>query len=133
MTTIVLGYDGTEPAQRALAVAASLAGEGTITVVSVVHRLPGGKSGPAYDPIEREDHERHLVEARDRLAELGVKCRLVEGFGDPARVIVDVAGKAGARFIVVGRGDRSFLERLLHHSVSAGVARRARTAVLVVP
>jgi nucleotide-binding universal stress UspA family protein len=133
MATIVLGYDGTEPAQRALAVAATIAGGETITVVSVVHPLPGGKSGPAYDPIEREDHERHLREARDRLAELGAKCSLVEGFGDPARVVVDVARKAGARIIVLGRGDRSFLERLLHHSVSAGVARRARTAVLVVP
>jgi nucleotide-binding universal stress UspA family protein len=132
MATIVLGYDGTEPARRALAVAANLAGEESITVVSVVHPLPGGKSGPAYDPVEREDHERHLVEARDRLAELGATCSLVEGFGDPARVIVDVAGKGGARIIVLGRGDRNFLERLLHHSVGAGVARRART-VLVVP
>jgi nucleotide-binding universal stress UspA family protein len=133
MATIVLGYDGTEPAQRALAIAATIAGGGRITVVSVVHRLPGGKSVSAYDPIEREDHERHLGEARDRLARLGAKCSLVEGFGDPARVIVDVARKAGAGFIVLGRGDRSFLERLLHHSVSTGVTRRARTAVLVVP
>ena len=45
MRKIVIGYDGSDSARRALERAAEFVDGGSITVVSAVHRL-GGKSGP---------------------------------------------------------------------------------------
>ncbi len=73
MKTIVVGYDGSESAQRALERAAALAeGEAKITVVGAVHTI-ASKVGVTYDPVEEEDQARHLAEAQARLLELGVE------------------------------------------------------------
>jgi nucleotide-binding universal stress UspA family protein len=131
MRKIVIGYDGSQSAQRALERAAEFVDGGSITVVSAVHSL-AGKSGPAYDPVEQEDHVRHLQDARSRLAEAGIDAETIEGYGDPARVIVEQAKEARADLIVVGNEHRNLIERLIEGSVSAGVTHRARCDVLVV-
>ncbi|MGH3023967.1 MAG: universal stress protein [Gaiellaceae bacterium] len=132
MRKIVVGYDGSESARRALERAARLAENGSaVTVVSAVHPL-AGKGGVTHDPVEKEEHARHLEEAGRRLAALGVEARLVEGFGDPARVISAQAENAGADLIVVGTEHRNVIERLLLGSVSSGVAHRAPCDVLIV-
>lgn len=131
MRKIVIGYDGSNSARRALERAAEFVDGGSITVVSAVHRL-GGKSGPGYDPVEQEDHARHLKEASSRLAELGIDAEAIEGYGDPARVIAEQASQAQADLIVVGNEHKHLIERLIEGSVSAGVTHRARCDVLVV-
>jgi nucleotide-binding universal stress UspA family protein len=131
MRKIVIGYDGSNSAQRALERAAEFVDGGSITVVSAVHRV-AGKSGPAYDPIEQEDHLRHLKEARSRLAKLGIEAEVIEGHGDPARVIAEQASESQADLIVVGNEHKNLIERLVEGSVSAGVTRRAHCDVLVV-
>ncbi|MGH2995181.1 MAG: universal stress protein [Gaiellaceae bacterium] len=131
MHTIVLGYDGTDSARRALERTATLANGGPVTVVSAVHVLRG-KGGIPYDPVEEEDHEQHLKEASARLAELGVESRTVEGYGDPAKVITAQASKVNADLIVVGTEHKNLIERLLMGSVSSGVVHKAPCDVLVV-
>ncbi len=133
MKTIVVGYDGSESAQRALERAAALAdGEAKITVVGAVHTI-ASKVGVTYDPVEEEDQARHLEEAQARLSELGVDARTLEGKGDPARVIVTQAEDEGADLIVVGSEGKNLVERILSGgSVSSGVVHRAKTDVLVV-
>ena len=132
MHSIVIGYDGSESAGRALERAAQLADDGaTVTVVSSTHPL-AGKGGFAYDPAEKEAHQEHLREAKSRLEKLGVEPSTVEGYGDPADVIVRQAEAADADLIVVGNEHRHLLERLLTGSVSSGVTRRAECDVLVV-
>jgi nucleotide-binding universal stress UspA family protein len=132
MPDIVIGYDGSESAKRALERAAALAGDGSLTLVSAVLPL-AGKGGLAYDPVQKEEHAQRLREAREQLSELGIHCRLVEGFGNPARVIASQAEELGADLIVVGTNHKNLLERLIIGSVSTDVLHRAKTEVLVVP
>ena len=132
MRNIVVGFDGSESARRALERAAQLADEGAnVTVVSAVHLL-AGKGGAPFDPVEREAHERDLEKAGTRLAELGVTARTVEGYGDPAGVIAAQAKEVGADLIVVGTEHKNLLQRLILGSVSSGVTHRAPCDVLVV-
>ena len=132
MTKILVGYDGSDSAKRALERAATLANGETLTLVSAVDLL-AGKGGFVYDPVEKEEIERHLHEALARLRELGVACRLAEGIGDPAHVITAEAEEIGADLIVVGTNHKNLLKRLLLGSVSTDVLHRAKTEVLVVP
>ena len=91
MQTIVVGYDGSEPAKRALDRAAELVDDGgTVVLVSAVHLL-AGKGGMGFDPIEKEDFDRQLNTAESRLAEKGIAATTVEGLADPARVITEQA------------------------------------------
>jgi nucleotide-binding universal stress UspA family protein len=132
MQTIVVGYDGSEPADRAVERAAELIDDGgTLVLVSAVHML-AGKGGMGFDPIEKEDFDRQLDAAKGRLAEKGIAATTVEGLGDPARVITEQAKESGADLIVVGNGHKNLLERLLFGSVSAGVSHRTNCDVLVV-
>jgi nucleotide-binding universal stress UspA family protein len=128
---IVLGYDGSDSARRALEKAAELVNGGTITCVAAV-RLLGGKGGLAYSPIELEDYAAALREAKERLQELHVDARTMQGRGDPAGVITAEALEEHADLVVVGSEHKNVLERLLFGSVSDGVLHRAKTDVLVV-
>ena len=132
MQTIVVGYDGSEPADRALGRATELIdGGGTVVLVSAIHML-AGKGGMGFDPIEKETFDQQLDAAKARLAEKGIAATTVEGMGDPARVITEQAKEAGADLIVVGNGHKNLLERLLFGSVSDGVSHRTNCDVLVV-
>ena len=114
---IVVGYDGSEPASRALELAADLAGYGsTLSVVTVL----GGQT----------DHAT-AQSAREQLLSRHVAARYLEVSGEPAEELVLKAHELGADLIVVGRRSRNPLRRLLG-SVSARVVRRAPCDVLVV-
>ena len=64
MQTIVVGYDGSEPADRALGRATELIdGGGTVVLVSAIHML-AGKGGMGFDPIEKETYDQQLDAAK---------------------------------------------------------------------
>ena len=72
MQTIVVGYDGSEPANRASTGQLELVDDGgTVVLVSAVHLL-GGKGGMGFDLIEKEDFDRQLDTAKSRMAEKGI-------------------------------------------------------------
>ena len=134
---IVVGYDGSDNAQRALGRAADLAGcEGVVTVVAVSRELTplrGGSPGAVHvDPKEIEANRRALEEARAFLAVKGIESRTVEGTGDAADEIINVVGVEDADLIVVGTRGRNAIGRLLLGSVSTKIAQRAPCDVLVV-
>jgi nucleotide-binding universal stress UspA family protein len=114
---IIVGYDGSEGANRALDAAADLVGYGsTLAVVSV--RRAGSP-------------ERVMVElAREHLLRRNVTARYLEPSGEAAAEIVKAAKVVGADLVVVGR--RSALRRAMLGSVSDAVIRRAHCDVLVV-
>ena len=126
MKTIVVGYDGSDASERALIRAAELARfyEAKLIVTSVVPVLiasqPTGDPGP------------ELRQASERVRELGLEAELVDAVGEPAEAIVEVAEVHQADLIVVGTREPSTVERLLGHSVSEGVQRRAHCDVLIV-
>jgi nucleotide-binding universal stress UspA family protein len=136
MKTIVVGYDETEPAKRALERAADFAEKfgSTLVVTSVAGVLvPAGRSGGGADPVESpEKHSAELEHARTYLQGRGVQAEYQPAVGEPAEAIVELAEQRSADLIVVGTREPGFLERLLGHSVSAGVARRAHCDVLIV-
>jgi nucleotide-binding universal stress UspA family protein len=132
MRTIVVGYDGSEPADRALERATEFIDKGgTVVLISAIHLL-AGKGGMGYDPIEKENFDRQLHDVKARLAEAGIAATTVEGTGDPARVITAQAEDVDADLIVVGNSHKNLLERLLFGSVSDGVSHRTSRNVLVV-
>jgi len=126
MKTIVVGYDESDPSERALLRAAELARfyDAKLIVTSVVPVLIAAR--PTGDPGPELRH------ASERMRELGLEAELVEAVGDPAEAIVEVAEAHHADLIVVGTREPSTVERLLGHSVSEGVQRRAHCDVLIV-
>jgi nucleotide-binding universal stress UspA family protein len=117
---IVVGFDGTEGAHRALAAAAQLMGYGsTLTVVRVRTEGAHGERDP-------------LDVARDLLIERLITARYEQRVGDPADEIVDVARDLDADLIVVGRRGPCERNGAGLGSVSADVVTRAGCDVLVV-
>lgn len=131
---IVVGYDGSEAAKRALDRAAELAGRtGPLTVISVASPLSGPVRGvQPYMPQEIEERRADLEEARELLSEKGVEIHAVEGRGHPGTVIADVAATTDADLIVVGTRGQGVLGRTLRGSVSTKVLRRTDRDVLVI-
>jgi nucleotide-binding universal stress UspA family protein len=131
---IVVGYDGSEPARRALERAAALAGPGdTITVVGVfeLRAEPVLTEGAKLDPSDWLRTRQNLEEAKAWLAERGIDADVVLGQGDPADAILKAAKERGADLIIVGHKGHSPLHMLLG-SVSHKVAHRADCDVLIV-
>jgi nucleotide-binding universal stress UspA family protein len=130
---IVVGYDGSDGAKRALERAVTLAGgDGRITVVAgaETHARVGITEGARLDPSEIERRRRDLEEAKGMLAERGVDVDTVEAQGDPGDVIVD--SSKDADLVVVGSRGLNPVQRLLLGSVSSKVVHRAECDVLVV-
>jgi len=134
MKNIVVGYDGSEAAKRALAKTAALASTGAaVTVVSAtsVHG-PAVHGALPIDSDEVSERRAELEEARAILGEKGISSRLVEGRGDPADVLVEEAKQAGADLIVVGTRGQNPVARAVLGSVSTRVVHEAPCDVLVV-
>jgi nucleotide-binding universal stress UspA family protein len=137
MKTIVVGYDASEPANRALERAAQLAEafSAKLIVTSVAPvAIPAvrGTYGP-IDPTDTpQDHERELVQAQQRLQGRNVTAQYQVALGEPAETIVQVAEALGADLIVVGTREPGLIQRLLGQSVSEEVQRRAHCDVLIV-
>jgi nucleotide-binding universal stress UspA family protein len=144
--TIVVGYDDSEEARRALERAAEVAKAfgAKLVVTSVAEPLPdlaqpvgpapelAPLSSPAPTFDTSEPRREALQAARDFLAPREVEADFVLARGLAADSIVDLAEERGADLIVVGTGPSGFLDRLLGGSVSEGVSRRAPCDVLIV-
>ena len=116
---IIVGFDSTEGARRALDAAAQLTGYGsTLAVITVA----SDDEPDAPDP---------LAEARKRLLKRLVAATYLRRVGNPADEIVAAASEFDADLIVVGRHGED-PPRSAPGSVSADIVRRAACDVLVV-
>lgn len=140
--TIVVGYDGSGDADRAVEAAADQVGpDGTVHVVTAFHpesdseliehlrQLPE-EFRYVYDAYaaERERQQTALVMLRER----GVAYEGHVVPDDPAVAILDVAQREGADLVVVGSRGLGGMKRFLRGSVSARVAAHAPMSVLIV-
>jgi nucleotide-binding universal stress UspA family protein len=146
--TILIGYDGTHAAERALTRTAELARafEAKVVVASVATpealAMPGAFGlGPYYEfrgaeqlSVEADEAvwQRHRLRVDQFFADAGVAVEFAGVVGQPVEEIVELADRQHADLIVVGTREPGFVERLLGGSVSQGVARRAHCDVLIV-
>lgn len=115
---ILVGYDGSASAERALDAAAALVGYGSqLTVVSV-------RDGAFRDEVSNA--------ARRRLQSLQIAARYLEPVGEAAETLLETASAIGADLVVVGRREQNALQRLVLGSVSSKIVGRAACDVLVV-
>lgn len=131
-TRVLLAYDGTEQARRALDYAIEMATmvKAEIGVVSVVP-VHAGRIG--MDPWDdSKAHSAELVEARERIKEAGLTPSLYEPFGEIADEIVKTARHGGYDQIVIGSRHLGLVERLLQGSISQAVAMLAPVTVTIV-
>jgi len=137
MRTILAAYDETEPSQRALERAVSLAkafdAKLIVTSVAPVLQSAGGRSAGPVDPVDSpQRHIEELAHARAYLEEQGVDAEYVPAAGDPANTIVLVPDEHDADLIVVGTREPGLVDRVVHQSVSRSVSRHARRDVMIV-
>lgn len=134
---IVVAYDGSEDADRALDRAASIADASSELVVVSAARLAALTHDPALgtsavDPVESEWARENLDKARGRLGERPFTIRTVEAHGDPADAVVRQAKEEDADLIVVGTRGLNMAQRALLGSVSTKIVHHAPCDVLVV-
>jgi nucleotide-binding universal stress UspA family protein len=129
---VLVGYDGSEPAQRALQHAAELAGRsGTVSVINVIKAQSVSSRLVTLTDKERATQDRLLRESERTLRNFGIVATLIPAAGDPAAEILAAAETIGAGVIVIGRSNR-WMRRLVRTSLSNVLVRRASIDVLVV-
>ena len=136
MKRILIAYDHTEPARRALERGAELAKafNAEVIVTSVAPLLVG--SPRAMGPVDPTDSPAHHIEeleaARGLLSEHGIDAELLPSTGDPAGTIAMIADERDVDLVVVGTREPALVERIMRHSVSAEVARLVHRDLLIV-
>lgn len=144
--TIVVGYDGSDHGNDALALGRLLARmtDAGLVVACAYPEDPLGKSAAAHEVDEglREDAERLLARAREWLAGTGdagdggldgrVDLRAVAG-ASPSHVLHDLAEQLSAEAIVVGPTHHGRALRLLTGSTPEAVLDHAPCPVAVAP
>lgn len=138
---ILVGYDGSEGGERALAKAIELAKSFNselclITVVPPASVIVGEIVSP--DIINTatiiDSTKKKLDDVTKKLESEGIKVKYEVLSGDPADMIINYSESNGCDVIVLGRRRLSRFERLILGSVTSKVAGKSIKAdVLVVP
>jgi nucleotide-binding universal stress UspA family protein len=134
MKKVLIAYDGSESAKRALQMAVDLLhrGEVEVSILAVAEGLPlYGYAGTLPSAEQENERQAQLTEAAKALAEHGMASTLVKRSGDPATAILDEAQKEGIDVIVMGTRGLSTADRWLLGSVSTKVLHHASCSVLV--
>lgn len=134
---ILVGYDGSENAKRALAVALDLAKKygAAITAASVAHVPDYAATRDEVDGAledARSFFEKGFEEAKGLADREGVSLNTVVLVGHPGDALTHLAEKEGYDLIVVGARGLSGIKRYIMGSVSTHVVRLAHCPVLVV-
>jgi nucleotide-binding universal stress UspA family protein len=131
MKRILLAYDGSEPAIRALETTVELATQFG-SLVGVVSVIPVRPMSPGVDPWDdRDTHANQLRDAQARLRQAGIEPDLIEPYGDPASMIERVAAERAYDTIVMGSRGQGALGRFFGGSVSAHVVSHSDATVIV--
>ena len=145
---VVIGYDGSDDAQRAVDLAAgALRADAAIVVnvwsIPITAMQPGTPFGAPSPPSETElqrseQAARQLADegaARAREAGLSAEAAVARGTtpDEIATVLCDLAEERDATLVVVGRRGHSRLREVVLGSVSNAAVHDGRRPVLVVP
>ena len=138
MKTVVLGTDGSPGAEAAIQKLIEL-GRGSGATVHLVCAFPAPSAlerigmtarqepadlrGVAFDVLARDER---------RFAETGFTVEKHAREGDPAHVIIDVAGEKDADLIAVGARGSTGMRRFMLGSVASKLAHHAPSSLLIV-
>jgi nucleotide-binding universal stress UspA family protein len=134
---VVVGYDGSDSARRAVARGVRVAGaRGQVILVTVEPKMHvnGIVAERFIEPGDEPSQllvDAHAVVART-CAIGATDVRTVVREGNPADEILEAARAADADLIVVGRAGKNFLARAILGSVAVRVVKLAHCDVLVV-
>ena len=137
---ILVGYDGSENAKRALERAIALSkgdGAALVIVVAVNTIMPVyGTTAPYYPPNYAEEvikeGQKSLAEAVSRAKAVTQRVSGSVVDGHPAEMILAAADRNGSDLIVLGRRGISGVERFLMGGVSSSVVNHSKCDVLIV-
>ena len=128
---VMVAYDGSPAARRALVHAAEIVGRtGSVDVVNVIPAQSVGSRLETVSDDQLETQETILAEAGAVLASHGVDVELVGTCGDPYSEILATAERREIQILVVGRGRR--WRHILGGSLAIQLAGRSHQDVLVV-
>ena len=133
--TVVVGYDGSEPARAALSYAARRSCEGgRIVAVHAFQPVPDWLGSPNYQQAldAYQEHGRHLLESLKDAHELDADLETSLLEGPPARAIVAAADARDADEIIVGSRGFGPVRGVLG-SVSHAVLHETDRVVVVIP
>jgi len=133
---LVVGVDGTERSQDALALASRLAGPEQRLLLTHVHdygRLSSLLSAGEYEEVIREVADSVFAAVQQTLSPATQRELRLVANASPAAGLQELAQEAGASIIVVGSSHRSGLGRVLAGSVTESVLAGASVAVAVAP
>jgi nucleotide-binding universal stress UspA family protein len=141
--SIVVGTDGSETAQKAVAAALDLArlSRARLELVSAYEPVAAARLRAEARQVPadlqwmvnpREDVDATLAEAAERAADAGVESATYAREGDPADAILDVAEELGSDLIVVGNKGMTGAKRFLLGSVPNKVSHHAPCSVMII-
>jgi nucleotide-binding universal stress UspA family protein len=142
--TILIGYDDSEGAERALdrAIEEAKSSGDALTVLSVFELLldPEGpqsfgnlnESAQMIPLVEPAELEPILAKARARVDAAGLEADYVWAVGNPADKIAATARDRNARLVVLAAHHHGFLSRFLGTDVATEVERELGSNILVV-
>jgi nucleotide-binding universal stress UspA family protein len=148
-TTLVLGYDGSDCSNAALARTIDLAvamRDATVAVVyayefSIGYVPTGMTDSPLMMSAEFDDHaqlvrgygEQQVAAAAQKLAAAGVKATEVVAEGRPVEVLLETAREHDAALIVVGSHGEGVVSAAFLGSTALKLLHHSKLPVLVVP
>ncbi len=148
-TTLVLGYDGSDCAKKALARTIDLTGAISDASVVVVYAFEfsigyvpmGMTDSPLMMSAEFDDHaqlvrgygESQVKSAAEKLTAVGVKVEKVVAEGRPVDVLLDTAKAHDAAMIVVGSHGEGAVSAAFLGSTALKLLHHSKLPVLVVP
>lgn len=133
---ILVAYDGSEPADKAYALALELAHRfGAALQVLAVARPPDPPEDEETQALlesAREHYEAHFAALREQATGFGITPRFDVVVGHPAEQIIHRAEQEGVDHIVMGHRGKTFFSRWLLGSVGKQVMAHANCSVTIV-
>jgi nucleotide-binding universal stress UspA family protein len=134
MGAIVLGFDGSPAAERALERAAALTGaDGRVVIVTAsVSPPPSVVDEPIVGGPSPADRDALLERAATALRSRGIEPALVAADAGPTEALLEAARAHDASLIVLGSRASDYPTRVILGSTAENVVRQAPCDVLVV-
>lgn len=136
--TVLVPYDGSDPAHRAVEHAVNTTDDEKVVLLRVIE-VSGGMIEAGIDLVQdrlkemqEKETEGVAAESKELLDTGDVEYRIETAVGKPSREIVSFAEENNVTQVVIGSHGREGVSRVLLGNVAENVVRRAPTTVTVV-